>query len=304
MTTTFYFNELLPAQPQCDVYAVCEQSVMRTALLLKKLNLSIQLVTHTDKSNIQIGGLPLVQLINGFSNRNVKIVAHQMFSHNLISDHEGELPSEAWDELLLAEYRFCGADALNLAIAHRIDLPLFSLPLCDDLQRDVLTLTSSTAASIDAANYYAQTDTAFIENWISNRTAATLEGLDKLKTLLGIDRVIVDCYFEKEWSAATRQCQKIAIDRFAFALSRNMLFPVRADDVTIQKDEVKGMPDVYELKQKGQGVRVYFGYSEDGTTLVLALFNTKSKATGKEQSADIERAQRRIRRALAVNKLR
>lgn len=303
MTTTFYFNELLPSQTELNVVNLFERTVIKAAQLAEKLGMAMPIVTSDTSDRLSICGMPLYAIINGSSNRNIQVFGWQLFTHNnTIRKYETVLAPEDYKPILEGNYQFEGQDATNLALAQIMDWPLLSLPVSDALKNDTLTLTSETINDVEAVNYYAQDDTSYIEEWVRNKVLTNLEGLAKLKALLGDDRVIVADDFEKEWNAAITQHQTIAYNRFEFVLNNNMLFPVRADDVTIQKDEVKGSPDVYELRQKGQGVRVYFGYSEDDKKIVLAGFSTKARATGVEQNADIVRAQGRIKRALAIAK--
>lgn len=301
MTTTFYFNEVLPAKTEQNIVSVFEQTVIRAAQIAKKTGLVMPIVTSDTSDKLNICGTSLQEVINSSKNHDVQILGWHLFFHNnTISKYETVLEPEDYEPIIEGNYQFEGQDATNLAIAEKMEWPLLSMPLTEALQKDYLTLTSETINDIEVANYYAQEDTTFIERWIKEKELANLEGLAKLKVLLGADRVIAAEDFEKEWHAAIKQHQDIAYDRFKLCCDRGMLFPVRADDVTVQKDEVKGTPDVYELRQLGSGVRVYFGYSEDGAKMVLAGFSTKAGAKGTEQNADIVRAQGRIRKALVL----
>lgn len=299
MTTTFYFNEILPQHTGLNIISLFEQTVIKASLLAKKLGMTMPIVTSETSDKINICGMPLQSVINGSSNRNVQILGWQLFTHNnTISQYDGTLEESEFEEILEADYQFEGQDATNLAIAYKKDWPLLSMPLSNALMNDKLSLISDHSDGIEVINYYAQDDTTAIETWIAHKVIERLSGLERLKAMLGIDRVLVADDFEKEWNAAIKQHQDIAYERFKFCSDNNMLFPVRADDVTIQKDEVKGTPDVYELRQKGSGVRVYFGYSDDGTKMVLAVFSNKAGSKGVEQNADIVRAQGRIRKVL------
>lgn len=295
---TLYFNDILPDQCENDVIAVFEQAVVQTSRLAKNLNLNIPFILGSTTDKITICGITLAEVIRGCRDKNVRTKAYSLFSHAIIRNYE-DLTLEDYDPIIKGDYKFDGKDATNLAIAHKMDWPLLSLPLNDALKKDFLTLSSCSCEDIEAANYYAQVNTGFIEQWFESITAKGLTGLARLCALLGPDRVIVAQGFEKEWDAANKLYQGIVYKRFKYALESGRLKPGEGDDVTVQKDEVKGKPDVYELRQTGQGIRVYFGYSDDGSKIVLAVFNTKSSAAGVEQSADIIRAQGRIRKALA-----
>ncbi|MCR5574114.1 MAG: hypothetical protein K6F78_04760 [Bacteroidaceae bacterium] len=299
--TTFYFNEVLPAQSSKDVVALFGDLVLKAARLIKKFHLSRPIIIEKPSSEISICGMPLSTIIEACPKRDVKNEAYFLFSHSTLQELEKKtLTNDDLDALLATTFEFDGQDAMNLVIAHIMEWPVLSMPLSDSLQKDYLIITSPTEEDIKVVNYYAQDDTAFIEHWISEKETAAYHGLEKLKCLLGIDNVIVTDEFEKEWGTAIKQHQDIVYERFKYAQDNGKLTLGGSDDTTVRKDVVKGTPDVYELKQKGSGIRVYFGYSADGGKIVLAGFSTKARAAGAEQSTDIICAQGRIKRALAA----
>lgn len=301
MTTTFYFNEVLPPQTELNVVSMFEQTVIKAAGLAKKLHMVMPIVTSDTSDKVSICGMSLQAIINGSSNRDVQTLGWQLFTHsNTIGQYDGTLETAALDQIIEANYQFEGEDATNLAIANKMEWPILSMPLSDALRKDKLCLTSDSTDSIETINYYAQDDTSPIEKWITGRILRTETGLARLKALLGEERVIVAAEFEKEWNDATTLCQEIAYERFKLAIDNNRLFPVVTDDKRIQDLEVKGDVKAYEIRQKGQGVRVYFGYSEDGSKIVLASIRTKAQSDGDEQKADVKKVPGRIRKALAI----
>lgn len=304
MTTTFYFNELLPKETELDVVSLFEQTVIKAAGLARKLHMVMPIVTSDTSDKVNICGMPLQAIINSSSNREAQTLGWQLFTHNnTISQYDGTLEASAVEEILVSNYRFEELDATNLAIASKMEWPVLSMPLGEALMKDKLCLTSDNADSLEVVNYYAQDDTSAIEKWIAGRVLKTETGLARLKALSGEDRVIVCSEFEKEWNDATTLCQDIAFERFKFAVDNNRLFPVVTDGKRIQDLEVKGDVAAYELRQKGQGVRVYFGYSEDGSKIVLASFYTKAQSDGDEQKIDVKKVPGRIKKALAISQL-
>ena len=304
MTTTFYFNEVLPAKTELNVVSVFEQTVIKAASLARKLHMVIPVVTSDTSDKVKICGMELQAIINGSSNREVKTIGWQLFTHNnTISQYDGALEESVAEGILEANYQFDEQDATNLAVANKMEWPVLSMPLSEALMKDKLCLTSESADSLEVLNYYAQDDTSAIEKWIAAKVLKTETGLARLKALLGEDRVIVCSEFEKEWNDATTLCQDIVFERFKFAVDNNRLFPVVTDDKRIQDLEVKGDMAAYELRQKGQGVRVYFGYSEDGSKIVLASFYTKAQSSGDEQKIDVKKVPGRIKKALAMAQL-
>jgi len=301
MATTFYFNEVLPAKTEQSIVSAFEQVVFRAAQLAKKMGMVIPIVTSDTSDKVNICGTPIQAIINSSSNREVQILGWQLFTHNnTISQYDGSLEESVVEGILEANYRFEEQDATNLAVANKMEWAVLSMPLSEALRKDKLCLTSDSTDSLEVVNYYAQDDTSAIEAWIARKALKTKTGLERLKALLGEDRVIVGREFEKEWNEATTLCQDIAYERFKLAMDNNRLFPVVTDDKRIQELEVKGNVRAYEIRQKGQGVRVYYGYSEDGGKIVLASFRTKAQSNGDEQKTDVKKVPGRIVKALAM----
>ena len=301
MTTTFYFNEVLPKETELDVVRLFEQAVIKAASLARKLHIVMPIVTSDTSDKVNICGIPIQAIINSSSNRDVQTLGWQLFTHNnTISQYDGTLEESVVEGILEANYHFEEQDATNLAVANKMEWIVLSMPLSEALRKDKLCLTSESMDSLEVVNYYAQDDTSAIETWIACKVLKKETGLARLKALLGEDRVIVGSEFEKEWNDATLLCQDIAFERFKLALDNNRLFPVVTDDKRIQELEVKGDVRAYEIRQKGQGVRVYFGYSEDGGKIVLASFRTKAQSNGDEQKTDVKKVPGRIIKALAI----
>lgn len=293
-----YFNEIMPKHCDEDIIAVFEETVVKTTGLINRLNLSRSIVTSTISSNLFICGMSLSSVIASCKSKDVKTQAYYMFTHNLIRDYDSLLDESDYDELLEACYEFDGEDAMNLAIAHKMEWLILSLPLSEALKQNTLVLESTSVDSIEVVNYYAQDDTSFIDKWVTDKLSYGLEGLDRIKALFGIERVIITDVFEKQWESTTKLNQSLIYSRLKFAFDNSMLFPVKSDDVTIQKLEVKGSINVYELRQKGQGLRVYFGYTNDETQLVLAGLHTKAESEGEEQTSDINSALRLLSKTI------
>ncbi|MBO7636531.1 MAG: hypothetical protein J6S89_08125 [Paludibacteraceae bacterium] len=299
--TTLYFNEILPSCSERNIQALFECMVKNTARLINKLRLSKPIVTGSPACELKVCGIALNDLIAKCNNRNVRTEAQYLFGHNLIVSHENSLTDDDNQQLLEADYTFQGKNAINMAIAHKMEWPLLSIPIDATLEHNYLTLESLNGTNLDVANYFAQDDTTFIEKWITDKTNAGLEGLERFKVLFGLERTILTGDFVKGWNSATTMLQGLAYERFKYAIDKGMIFPIKTDDRLIKKTDVDGGTDVYELRQKGQGLRIYFGYSDDGKTIVMAGFHTKAESEGEEQSADINRAAGQIRKLLAVS---
>lgn len=288
--TTFYFNEILPEQTTRDVRAAFEQTVVRVAQLIAKLHFSKPIVTGVASNSILICGCTLNDIIGQCNNRNIRTEAQFLFTHNLIASHESSLGDDVVQELLEAEYQFQGKEAINLAIACKMQWPLLSVPLDSAWEHDTLMLSSDKVDAIEAVNYYAQEDTSYIERWSREKDNADLEGLERFTALFGESNVEITSEFKKDWDAATDLLQELAFEKFKLALSNDMLFPIKTDDILIKKTDTKGSADVYELRQLGQGLRVYFGYSDDKRKIIMAGLHTKAQSINKEQTVDINRA--------------
>ena len=291
---TFYFNEVLPESSSVDICAVFENTMINTAKLISKLRMTRPIITSADYSKLCICGTFLKDIIAGCKNRDVRNMAYNIFAHNIIEDHESSLTADDVQLLVEAEYKFEGADAINLAIAHKKEWPLLSMPLSAALQRDKLELYSERANNIEIINYYGQGDTSYIVQWFAEKANVVAEGLERFKSVVGEEKILLTRDFEKGWNKAISVLQDIAYARFKFASDKGVLFPVRVDGNLIKRVGGQGTRCVYELRQLGQGVRIYFGYSDDGAKIIMAGFHTKAESEGEEQTADINRAARQI----------
>lgn len=299
--TTFYFNEILPEQSERDVQWAFEQTIRQIALLSGKteLELTRPIITGTSPNNILICGKSLTALIDSCPNRDLRTEAQFIFTQNLIASHENALPNDTVNSLLEASYTFHRKGAMNLAIAYHMKWPLVSLPLADYLEQDELSVESDVAEILSIPNYYAQQDTSYIERWLLDEANEGAEGLDLLKSLFVEKGVIITNTFNKNWNNAPEILRKLAINRFRLAIENKMIFPVKSDDDLIKKCEVKGSEFVYELRQLGSGLRIYFGYTTNGK-IILASLHTKAESRGREQTMDINSAAREIRKAIAI----
>ena len=94
--------------------------------------------------------------------------------------------------------------------------------------------------------------------------------------------------------------QELAYERFKVAVDKRWLFPIHVDNNLIKKVVAKGTRQVYELRQEGQGLRIYFGYSDDASKIIMAGFHTKAESVGTEQTLDINQAARQINKLLST----
>jgi len=299
--TTFYFNEILPEQSESDVQLAFEQTIRQIALLSGKteLELTRPIITGTSPNSILICGKSLTALIDACPNRDLRTEAQFIFTQNLITSHENALPTDTVNDLIEASYSFQGKGAINLAIAYHMKWPLVSLPLANYLEQNELTVESDVAEKLSIPNYYAQQDTSYIERWLLDKANEGAEGLDLLKSLFVEKGAIMTNTFNKNWNDAPERLRKLTINRFKLAIDNKMIFPIKADDDLIKKCEVKGNESVYELRQRGSGLRIYFGYTTNGQIILVSL-HTKSESLGREQTMDINSAAREIRKAIAV----
>lgn len=298
--TTFYFNEILPKTSESNIQLVFEETIRQIAILAGKteLGLTRPIITGDLPENILICGKSLATLIDACSNRDLRTEAQFIFTQNLIVSHENSLHDDIINELLNASYTFYDKDAINLAIAFHMQWPLISLPLANYLKQDVLIVQSKKAENLNVPNYYSQKDTTYIEKWFIDKNNEGAKGLELLKTLFVEKGSILTNTFQKNWNNAPELLQKLTINRFKLAIKNGMIFPVKHDDDLIKKCEVKGKDPVYELRQKGSGLRVYFGYASNGQ-IILASLHTKAESIGREQSIDINSAAKEIRKTKA-----
>ena len=154
MTTTFYFNEVLPTETELNVVSVFEQTVIKAAGLAKKLHMVMPIVTSDTSDKVTICGMPLQAVINGSTNRDVQTLGWQLFTHsNTIGQYDGSLEESVVEGIIEANYQFEGQDATNLAVANKMEWPVLSMALSDALKKDKLCLTSDSTESIETINY-------------------------------------------------------------------------------------------------------------------------------------------------------
>lgn len=193
--------------------------------------------------------------------------------------------SELQDEDCI-DYRFLGNDAESLFWTQKMGWAAISMPICEDVKKDQLSLEPKSAGK-DVSNWYGY-NSGYIKGLENNNHSAAQKRLEKLKCFFtdkGKTAYMSDSFVEN-FEKAPVSMQELVQSKFSDAYNASLLFPSKGDDNLVKYCEGRGNETTYELRSKALGgMRVYF-YSDDNI-LIIASLHTKSQSTGTEQSSDI-----------------
>ncbi len=192
-------------------------------------------------------------------------------------------------------YRFLGNDAESLFWTHKMGWIAISVPVCEAVRQNILSLEPKDAEK-DVNNWYGN-NSEYVKGLEKDNDNAAKKRLEKLKCFFadkGKDVYMSDS-FMKNFEKSPVGMQELVQGKFTDAYNANLLFPSKGDDNLVKYCEGKGNETTYELRSKALGgMRVYF-YSDDNT-LIVASLHTKSQSAGNEQSADINNSSAIIRK--------
>jgi hypothetical protein len=101
--------------------------------------------------------------------------------------------------------------------------------------------------------------------------------------------------FEDDWKTLGLETQRLVVCRFEDALNGGLLFPANNNNKNIVKqDEKDRTSKVHELRQIGNGFRIYFECDTDA--IYIALYASKTYHHGKDQEADFRLAKTIVER--------
>lgn len=202
--------------------------------------------------------------------------------------------SELQDEDCI-DYRFLGNDAESLFWTHKMGWVVISIPVCEDVRQDILSLEPKSADK-NVSNWYGN-NSEYIKGLEEKNNNDTQKRLEKLKCFFA-DKgktVYLSDSFMRQFEKSPVSMQELVQGKFADAYNADLLFPSKGDDNLVKYCEGKGNETTYELRSKALGgIRVYF-YS-DTNTLIVASLHTKSQSVGTEQSSDINNSSAIIRK--------
>lgn len=303
MSTRFYLNDCLPPQPQNgeNVVVAFRELVMKFKELSKNKNLDIEQswTTRDVVDNVLLCGMGLRQLLCELkSNRELYSYASRLVSNGVpIIYQEDELAGDA--DLQLA-FLFHDRDAHHLLMAQKLDMIAASISVEKALNADNLELiytnpTTGVQTKKTVTNWYVGNND-FITHLLTPPLPPTTAPWERLIALLSKHgEVKWSESFKEDWDQLGSGIQKLIVGRFEDALNGGLLFPANGNNINILKPDQKDRTSkIHELRQKGDGFRVYLECDTDA--IYLALFGTKTYHHGANQESDFRIAKTEAQR--------
>ncbi len=310
MSRKFYLNDCLPAQVQngTDVVVLFRNMVVDYREMHKNPSLRLEpsWVTNDFVDNVMLCGVGLKDILARLKmgDRELSGYASRLVTSGSQIDYEEQ--QLAGDEELQQRFEFNGRNAHNLLVAQKLDMIAASLPVENDLFVDQLGLIYIDTASgnqiqREIYNWYVGNqvgigNTAVIVRLLTPSLAPESKPIDKLRALLKqYGTVKISKEFMRDWDKLGSLKQKLVMGRFEDAINAGLLFPANSNKMDIVKPDQKDKTSkVYELRQKGDGFRVYFECDDDA--IFIALYGTKTYHHGADQDADFRLAKTIVNR--------
>jgi hypothetical protein len=232
----------------------------------------------------------------GYASRLVTNGSHIVYEEQQLAD----------DEELQKLFEFNGRNAHNLLVAQKLDMIAASLPVENALCADHLGLLYTDPASgnqiqRDIDNWYVGNqagigNTAVIVQLLTPPLPLKSQPMERLTALLEQHGMVkYSKEFTKDWNMIGSEKQKLIVGRFEDALNAGLLFPANSNNMDIVKPDQKDrMSKVHELRQLGDGFRVYFECDNDA--IFISLYGTKTYHHGANQDADFRVAKTIVKR--------
>lgn len=256
-----------------------------------KLQVESGVVTEKLPHELQVGSdFSLGDVINSISDKKVKALAYSYFIKFPIESHV-----EGWEE----QYEEVEANAYCITIAgNRFDVFLlafvaldkgfgFTVPVHDDLKKDMLTFVSSgTAPNLELYHLYGNliANTTTVKTRIQDLNAKSFSIFEQLMALLN-DPIYDERHFKKAFEALSLDIKESILRKFKDAVNQNTIDHPDSNtvkDVTPSKNKCT----VLELRvYTPVGVRLYF--NKTGGTIYLGSIEHKSNS---DQNKDIKDA--------------
>jgi hypothetical protein len=303
MPNEFFLNDCLPerARNGADVVAlfrnmVTEYKVMRQN---EALNLVQNWVTSDVVDKVSLCGLNLKNLLGQLkSDRTLYQYALRLVVGGIpITYREQEL---AGDNEIEKDYLCNARNAHKLLVAQKLAMTAATLPVEDSLCQDALNLVFTDPGTEEKT-------VKQIRNWYINNSTTIIQLLtpplptndmpwERLLALLGQHgKVVYSKMFEDDWKTLGLETQRLVVCRFEDALNGGLLFPANNNNKNIVKqDEKDRTSKVHELRQIGNGFRIYFECDTDA--IYIALYASKTYHHGKDQEADFRLAKTIVER--------
>ena len=294
----FYFNECLPSKYNGSLQTVFETIIREFNRLTRdeKLKIEKTVITHKIPSEIPVCDTDLRSLILSCNDKELKKVALSYFIKYPI-DYYYQIEDIFTDDDIAIEHKFNGVDATNLIIAHKMSWFILSLPLCNLLQQNLLSVNSG-EQQVQIHNWYG-TNNSYIAHHIAECIGNREKNITNLKYCFENKTCIMSDAFVSEYLDAPICMQELVIEKFKDAINARLLFPAKHDDKLIKVCKGAGNETTYELRSNALGgLRVYF--SCDEKCIYIGGLGTKATSVGKEQTADICRASNEIKKLITT----
>lgn len=304
MSRRFYLNDCLPEKVQNgkDVVAIFRNMVVEYRLMHMNaaLNLGPAWVLSDVVDNVVLCGVSLRNALSQLKSENRDLFGYAsrlVTNGSLIAYEEERLLGDAD---LQNCFEFNGQNAHNLLVAQKLDMIAASLSVDNALCVDCLELLYTDPKTgnqlhrcID--NWYVdinsgEGNTDVIIQMLTPSIPPKSKPMDRLTALLQqFGKVKYSKEFLKDWDKLGSEKQKLIVGRFEDALNADLLFPANNNNMDIVKsDQIDKSSKVHELRQKGDGFRVYLECDEN--VIYIALYGTKTYHHGADQEADFRLA--------------
>ncbi len=290
----FYFNDCLPEHTICNVETVFHD-VMCEYLKLRKdeyLQINPTLAIGELPENTKVCGITLKDILSSYrGNREERIVLNALFRNAIVLSNQ-------WDDFvdpnnLYKDFSFNGRNAQYLAVASDNGMIAISLPLEEPLRNNALdikvfdVISKQFESPWEIVNWY-KDNTDFIKPLLLPRAENQLDELMNLFAGIG-KRLVFSDKFKDQWNYEIKNdnTKDRIIKRFEEANRSGLLFPAKDDPrkpkyKIVRKDD-RGT-DVFELRLRDIGIRVYFAC--DDNTIIILLYGTKTSHQGYGQESD------------------
>jgi len=310
MSRRFYLNDCLPANVQngANVITLFRDMVSDYREMHKNqaLGLEPSWVMSDSVNNVMLCGVALRDILTQLKSteRELYGYASRLVTSGIQIAYEEEQLAD--DPELQLIFEFNGRDAHNLLVAQKLNMIAASLLVEKPLAANKLQLvytdpTTDNQTKEEIDNWFVDKtagveNTAFIVQMLTPPLPPKTQPLDRLIAILGQHgSVQYSDEFKKDWDRLGAGVQKLIVKRFEVAIDAGLLFPANDNNMDIVKPDQKDKTSkVHELRQKGDGFRVYFEC--DANAIYLALYGTKVYHHGADQDADFRIAKTVVER--------
>lgn len=303
MPVRFYLNDSLPELPTegKDVGELFKRLVLGYKELHKNelLDLSQHWATSDYVDNVTLCSMTLRSLLVQLkSNPTLFTYASKLVGNDIPLKFVEEQLSG--DKELGQECLCNGCDAHMLLVAQKLDMIAATLPVDPRLCNDVLDLVIKDVQTGEESarqihNWHIENSEA-IAQLLTPPLPPVTEPWNRLMDLLRRHgKVYCSNMFKQDWDSLGIELQQLIVQRFEDAINGGLLFPANNNNMNIVKQDQKDRTSkVHELRQVGNGFRVYFECDADA--IYIALFGSKTIHHGKDQDADFRFAKAVVER--------